>query len=186
MDNYIINNKENDSEQIGSKEIIRENRAWVVGSVVWASTEDILSRVVAIISYGLGTGFSQALKGTTQLFWWLILLILIIIVIRVIIWFVFGVDKHEVPLNIVQGNTYGDEEWYSYIYMTMEFYENIALWLFGGLVTDWVVNIENNGRFIPAQYGLPVLVIPIFLTIIKKMFKTRREAELIYSHSKLA
>jgi len=154
--------------------------SWFVGNIVWTSAEDILFRLIQIISYGLGTGFSESIRGSRNLVWWIVLIIIIIVFIRLVGWIAFGVDKYAVPRDIETGETGRENEWMSYLYTTLDFYENISLWFLGGIVTDWVVNIENNGRFIPSQYGLPVLVIPIFLTMVKRLFKDRKSTTNLY------
>ena len=166
-----IKKKETD---VASDRFVLNNRRWQVGNIVFSSAEDILYRLIQIIGYGLGTGFSEALRGSRDLIWWIIMIIMIIVAIRIIGWTMFGVDKHAVVRDVESGNVNEDDAWREDMYTTLDFYEGVALWFLGGMVSDWVVNIENNGRFVKSQYLLPVLVIPIFIKMVSSLFRGKK------------
>ena len=156
---------------------------------LWSDTEVDITRILYVLAYGLGTGFSDSLSTSRDTLWIIITFSVILVVITFIKKYLRGQilrsrnDVYTRLDDLSNGDMHNDDdttvetennriesEWVTEARAALDFADAIVLWFLGTTISGWIARSDIVATAHPAQLGLIPLVIVILFTIIRRVF----------------
>ena len=149
-------------------------------NTIWSDTESNATRVIYVLAYGLGTGFSDVLSSTRDTLWITLTFVVVLVVIAFLKRFLDNLSLNLTPIleNVkVENESLREaskkDEWVIEAHETLDFAEAIVLWFLGTTISGWISRSDIITNAHPVQLGLIPIVIVIIFTIMRRTFHGR-------------